>query len=580
MTGFRPLFLLAWLIAWCQLAPSEARAAEAGTKPNVLLILSDDQRLDTVGCYKLNPNARTPALDRLAAGGVRFNQAYCVAPQCATSRNAIASGRYPHHNGLYTFEKNHAWHDSFRPFWWAQLKHQQGYRTAIVGKEHLLYKWHWSPLPGQRVSSYLRQFGMHPREMIPDDFLPMWRYRQDVAKPIFLYDMADGKSRITETYLIPKSEDEKFGVIRAYRRLRPEIADVILAGYSERESGDLIDDWTLRDFKTLLVNHAADSDYNDPAPLVVELGFKFPHSPITPPREIAQRFEKFNFEIPEFSAREKAEILAVPQMKELYCSLRSDGMTEAEIKKTIAHNFAFCAYGDALVGQAVDAFKALSEQQKRPWLIIFTSDQGVHLHEHGMNEKFTMYSESVRVPFIVASSDKSRFPAGTVHDGFVELIDIAPTILGYCGENLSDPRYSYLDGRDLADILHGRIPERGEVLVQTSHLCGHRALLRTKEWAFSMRTRPPDHEFQFGENYDWASRAPEEAVEMTLFDLSNDPKELRNLAGSAEHKEIRDQLRARLQQRVLGPDRVEYPWHKDTGEAPPFFKPVSPLHLK
>ncbi len=149
---------------------------------------------------------------------------------------------------------------------------------------------------------------------------------------------------------------------------------------------------------------------------------------------------------------------------------------------------------------------------------------------------------------------------------------------GVTGSNLSDPRYIYLDGHDLAGLLHGRIPERSEVLVQSSHLCGHRALLRTKDWAFSMRTRPPDAEFQFGENYGWAARAPEEAVEMTLFDLRNDPKELHNLAGSPDHKDIRDRLRTRLQERVLGPDRIEYPWHKDTGQSPPFFKPVSPLY--
>jgi arylsulfatase A-like enzyme len=193
-----------------------------------------------------------------------------------------------------------------------------------------------------------------------------------------------------------------------------------------------------------------------------------------------------------------------------------------------------------------------------------------------MTEKFTMYGESVRIPLIVASSNKSRFPPGTVYDGLVELVDIAPTILGFCGENLSDPRYIYLDGHDLAGLLGGRIPERHEVLVQSSHVCGHRALLRTKEWAFSMRTRPPDDEFQFGENYAWASRAPDAALEMTLFDLHNDPKELHNLADSPEHKDIRYRLRNRLQERVLGPDRVEYPWHKDMGQSPPFFKAVSP----
>ncbi|MBU3666042.1 MAG: hypothetical protein FGM15_09240 [Chthoniobacterales bacterium] len=105
-------------------------------------------------------------MDRRAAGGVRFNQAYCSVPQCATSRGCRPLAIEAHHNGIYSFEKRHAWHDLFRPFWWAQLKHPQGYRTALVGKEHLPYKWHWRPLPGQRLSRYMSEFGMHPREMM------------------------------------------------------------------------------------------------------------------------------------------------------------------------------------------------------------------------------------------------------------------------------------------------------------------------------------------------------------------------------------------------------------------------------
>jgi arylsulfatase A-like enzyme len=312
--------------------------------------------------------------------------------------------------------------------------------------------------------------------------------------------------------------------------------------------------------------------------LAVELGFKFAHSPITPPREIAQKFEQLDFEIPEFTDREKTEILAVPQMKELYTSLRSDGMTNEEIKKMWAHMFAFCAYGDELVGRAVEAFKAFSEQQNRPWLIIYTSDQGAHIHHHGMIEKFTMYDVSVRVPLVVASSDKERFPPGRVYGGFVELVDIAPTLLAFAGEDLSEKRYDYLDGFDLADLIHSRVPEREEVLVQSSHICGHRALLRTREYAFSMRTRPPDDRYEFEENYRWACKASAEEVEMTLFDLRNDPRQLRNVSDLAEYREVRDLLRNRLQERVLGSDRVEYPWHRDTGQHPPFFEPTAHLY--
>ena len=542
-------------------------------QPNILLILTDDQKLDTVGCYGLNPLASSPNLDRLAAEGVRFTQAYCSAPQCVTSRRSIATGQYPHHNGVYGFEDTHAYTDSFHPFWWAPLKKQQGYYTTLVGKEHLHYKWYWSALPGQQLSSYLRQYGFTPKDLLHDKLIHYWRERPDIENPFYVHETVNGKRKVKNNWFV-LYDDDQYELVRSYRRLRKEINNLIFAGYNPRAPGDTIDDYILKDYQEML-NGLSGVD----KPVSIELAFKFPHTPVLPPKEIAEKFEKFNFEIPEFSAREKAEILAVPQMKELYCSLRSDGMTDAEIKKLIAHNFALCAYGDGLIGRAIDDFKAFSKKKGRPWLIIFTADHGVHLHEHGMIEKFTMYDESVHVPFIIASSDKKRFPAGIVYDEFVELVDIAPTILAFAGENLSDQRYSYLDGFDLVGLIQGRIPEREEVLVQSSHICGHRALLRTKEWAFSMRTRPVDADFEFEKNYGWARNASDNETEMTLFDIKNDPAETRNLAGLPEYKTVRDRLRRRLEDRVLGPDRVEYPWHEDLGRKPPFFEPSAQFFI-
>jgi len=149
----------------------------------------------------------------------------------------------------------------------------------------------------------------------------------------------------------------------------------------------------------------------------------------------------------------------------------------------------------------------------------------------------------------------------------VELVDIAPTVLEFCGVDTSVERYGYLDGMDLAKLIHGQVHERKAALVETGHLYGHRACLRTKKWAFSMRTRPED--FEIGKNYDWARNASVEAVEMTLFNLESDPNEYQNLAANPEYIDLCKTMRAKLQDRLLSNDRIEYEWFRDTGGETP-----------
>ncbi len=106
------------------------------SRPNVLLLVTDDQSLDTVSVYGRHPFASTPNLDRLAAEGVRFENAFCQAPQCVTSRRSILTGQYPHHTGVYTFERSCWETDFFRPGYAQMLRYEKGYTYALVGKGH------------------------------------------------------------------------------------------------------------------------------------------------------------------------------------------------------------------------------------------------------------------------------------------------------------------------------------------------------------------------------------------------------------------------------------------------------------
>lgn len=111
--------------------------------------------------------------------------------------------------------------------------------------------------------------------------------------------------------------------------------------------------------------------------------------------------------------------------------------------------FAFCAYGDSLIGKAVDAFIGYSEKRQQPWMIVYVcGDHGWKLNDHGAISKFSPWRIDSNNPIIVVSSDKKKFPAGKVVTDFTEFVDIAPTVLAAAGADLAAPKFEFgLDQR-------------------------------------------------------------------------------------------------------------------------------------
>lgn len=531
---------------------SGASSFGADARPNILLILTDDQSCDTVACYGINPHAVSPKVDQLAQEGVLFRNAFANAPQCATSRLSLAMGKYCHHIGMYNFDRMHDDTGFYKAAFPAVLFDEKDYWKGLMGKDHTFFRY---------KERY--EHGIQMAELW-DKVLRKSRNAKDRDFYIYSTDK-NGKTRIKRNIEPPPEEDGKYGILRAYTFLHPREKKIILAGYSDRGRGKLMDDFTLKDYRSVLEERINDQDGR---PSFINLSFVFPHTPVLPPEDIAKEFEKIDFDVPEFSAEELESIQTHnPQMMGLIKKLKSYEMTHGEKLKTLQHYYAFSAYGDELVGKAIDDFKAFCEKQARPWMIIFTSDQGWQMHEHGICGKFTMYDESVRVPLIIASSDQKTFPPGTRYAGMVELVDLAPTILKAAGIDTGKKEHrENFDGVPLQDLISGKLPKKDHILCETGHVFGHWALFRTEEWAFSMKTRPQD--LVYGEDMDWAKRQLAEELDIMLFNLENDPDEKRNLAYHPEYKQIRDELREKLEAEVLGPDRVEYDWNQHP--IPPF----------
>lgn len=309
---------------------------------------------------------------------------------------------------------------------------------------------------------------------------------------------------------------------------------------------------------------------NGPAsdkPLFAYVGFEFPHTPVLPPADIREKFQKLKYEIPEFTKEELAAF--PPQLLKLYKNSQSDHFTDAEKHQMIADYYAFCAYGDSLVGRAVDGFIEFSEKQKRPWLILYVcGDHGWRLNEHGMVSKFSHYDTDLHNPLIVISSDKEQFPAGKVVTDFTCFVDMAPTFLAAAGIDISTPEYEYLDGRDLAKTATGALSPRDYIIAEPTWVIGPRAVIRTKDYKFAMKIRPrAGHTMTAataGKDFKWAVTVGLKDIEPTLFDLRSDPDEIHNVAFDERYRPVLDA--AKLQDIVLGDGRVEVAWTKQGGD--------------
>jgi arylsulfatase A-like enzyme len=498
-------------------------------RPHMLWLMTDEHRWDAIRAYGGQPFVHSPNLDRLAAGGVLFQEAYCQAPACVASRVSIKTGRYPHHTGVYGFEYSHAETPFGVPFFMQRL-HDSGYTVANFGKEHhfrLASK--ADPItPDGRWYRTLNAFADH------DD-----NKRLDVeASP--------------DKLLLGAEREHELGVVRRYLTEKK----LIIAGRNpvgaDQTTSARITDRAL----AWLRNEAPRNK-----PLLCRVSWIYPHTPILPPAPFDTLYDPASIPLPSVDDAEVAGFGL--QTADAYRNLRTHGMTEAELRRMRAHYYGLAAYADQQLGRVIDGFKTWCGDQ--PWLILFTADHGCKLGEHGMHEKFTFYDASVRVPLIVASSD-DRFAKGTVCRRPVELVDVAPTLLNAAGVALP----GYLDGHDLAATAAGRVANRSEVISE-KNTYGRRALLRDARWSFELMVDTVGHKPRLptaAELRDRVRRRQLDELDVSLFDQHADPGQTRNLARDAGYRKVCEELRERLVARLFPEDRVEYPWWRDIPKLP------------
>ena len=565
--------------------------AEAKQAPNILWIITDDQRSDSLSCYNRATTGKaeselgyveSPNVDKLAAEGVLFTNAFCNSPACAPSRSSMHTGKYPHRCGMYGFRKAHQAADcSSRVI--PEVMKEHGYQPSMFGKSgYYIFDWEgynqWKPLGYYQPYIHRnkleqtdgsdfwwnRPWGRHKGKGMVLGFEEVYRYPDGRVKRYWL----ERKDReLTDEDLAMRKEvEEELDLLRSYTRRNPQL---IIGGVSPNTTGNTLDGAIVKCMQNYLMNEGKEYELitgegakgPDPGkPVFIHLGLVFPHTPVLPTREFRDRFAGKRYKVPSYS--EKEEELMPPSLKDLRNDMDFSRMSDEEKQQAIRDYYAFCAMGDHYIGEAVQSFKDYCRKHNQEYLIVYVcGDHGWHLGEQGIEAKFGPWFQSTHDSVIVVSSDRKMFPPGKVVEDWVEFVDFAPTFYEVAGVDPAE--HPGLDGVSLIKTLKEGA-QREYIIGEMNQVRGDRAYLRCKDFAFAMRVRPfwtkPGEGYEPGERIRWGLDAPADKVDMSLYDLRVDPKERVNVAYHKPYQKLAEFFRNKLGSIVLGDNRVECDW--------------------
>jgi arylsulfatase A-like enzyme len=465
-------------------------------RPNILFIMSDDHASHAMSCYDSRIN-RTPNLDRIAQGGMRFDNCFCTNSICTPSRATILTGTYNHVNGVTTLSTPM----DNRLLTFPKLLHETGYQTAIFGKWHLgIGPDHcptgfddWAVLPGQ---------GLY-------------------HNPDFISKGPAGGTRRT---------------VRGY------VTDIIT---------DMCLEWLEGRDKT--------------RPFCLLCHHKAPHRAWEPDEKHAHLY--LNEQIPEpetlfddyadrASAAKAAEMRVGVHMnaRDVKCDI-SEGLSEPELRqwayqRYIKDYLRVVASVDDNVGRLLDYLdrKGLRDST----VVIYTSDQGFFLGDHGWYDKRFMYEESLRMPFIV------RYPRevlpGAVNKDIVLNVDFAPLFLELA--DLEPPKE--FQGQSLRPLLQGQTPTDWRSAMYYRywmHKADHNVYAH-----YGVRTKRFKLIYYYADALGQPGAIDETyEPEWELFDLETDPYELRNIYDAPSYSNTASDLKTELHrlQGQVGDQRYE-----------------------
>jgi len=440
-----------------------------GSGPNVLFVVSDDLNND-LSVY--GAPVRSPHLARLAARGVTFERAYCQYPLCSPSRSSFLTGRRPNATGVLTNPGKELIRPHFREkltdtVTMPQLFTEKGWFAARIGK---LY--HYG-VPRDIGTSSLDDYRSWELTINPRG--------RDREQHDRIFSLQPGQFGGTVSWLADEGEDA-------------EQTDGIAATEAVR---------LLERFKKTA------------RPFFLAVGFYRPHTPYVAPKKYFDMYPADKVVLPELSADDRAR---TPDAAYVSLGKPQAGMTDVQRREAIQAYRASTTFMDAQLGVVLSALDRLRLADNT--IVVFTSDHGYHLYDHGLWQKMSLFEASARVPLVIAGPGVAK---GRRAKGLAELVDLYPTLADMAGLTPT----SKLDGTSLKPILanpDARVKDAAFTQVRNGYA------VRTDRWRYIQ----------------WEDGSKG----MQLFDMDKDPRETKNLAADpqhaavvAEHKALLDKYR-------------------------------------
>lgn len=461
MKPILPLALLALALA--------APAGAAQQKLNVLFISVDDMNND-LGCYG-HPLVKSPNIDRLAARGVRFEHAYCQFPLCNPSRASLMTGLRPDTTRVLDL-KYHFRQGLPEVVTLPQMFIKNGYNVARIGKMY-----HYGN-PGDIGTD-----GLDDRVSWMERFNPAGRDKTALEPDIMNYTPKRGLGSSMSFLADPTGTDLE---------------------HTDGKVAAQTIEW--------LEKHKHQ-------PFFVGAGFYKPHCPYVTPKKYFDLYRMDQISLPAITTNTPKDYPALALSA--YNPWPYIGVTPDQARECKRAYYAAISFVDGQVGRLLDAVDRLGLRDNT--IIVFWSDHGYHLGEHGLWFKQSCFEEAARVPLIISVPGLKT--AGQASPRPVELLDLYPTLADVAGL----PPPPGLQGASLrALLLNPAAPWQRPAYTQVQRPEGPGHSVRTERWRYTQ----------------WRRGAAGEE----LYDHENDPQELHNLAALPKYASTVAQMKALLQQ--------------------------------
>jgi len=497
-------------LLFCSLLP-----ATAAKQPNIVFIFSDDHALQAISAYgeRFREIAPTPNIDRLAKEGAIFERSFCANSICGPSRACILTGKHSVHNGY--IDNNSSRFNGDQPTFPKYLQ-KAGYQTALIGKWHLVSKPtgfdHWEILPGQgsynnpdfiQMDGTTKRFEGYCTDIITDKTLDWLKNERAKDKPFVI--MTQHKAPHRNWFPAPRHYD-------------------LFTGQQLPEPPTLFDDYSNRS-KALAGQQMTISDH-----------FYWGHDMMLHGKPTDPRFMDglANVEYTRLSEQNKAlfDKAYGPENEKLIADLAAGNLDDAALTRwkyqRYIKNYLKCIRAlDENVGRVLDYLDESGLADNT--IVIYSSDQGFYLGEHGWYDKRWMFEESLAMPFLI------RWP-GVVKPGvrskaLIQNIDYAPTFLEVAGVAIPDD----IQGRSLLSILKndGKTPADWRKAVyyfysgEDTHAVPAHDGVRTERYKL----------FYLPKTDEWQ-----------LFDLEKDPQELVSLQDDPASADVLKEMKALYQE--------------------------------